>query len=163
MRNNPVEALLTLQPSLRKFLGDFDVAQPVKIRPVDLYVSAGHRQAGIVLVGDAYATSCPAAGTGCNKVFTDVERLCNVHIPRWLASGGMDASKVAAFYDDEVKVVCDAASTAKAYYLRSLSTEAGLTWHARRWGRFLLRLSMGSVRQVRGRLPQSATQKAATF
>ena len=46
----------------------------------------GRREAGVVLVGDAFATSCPAAGTGTGKVFTDVERLCNVHIPRWLAT-----------------------------------------------------------------------------
>ncbi len=72
-------------PGLRKLIGEFEVLEPVKIRPVDLYVTHGHRQAGVVLVGDAFATSCPAAGTGSNKVFTDVERLCNVHIPRWLA------------------------------------------------------------------------------
>ncbi len=163
MRTVPDEAMLTLQPSLRKFLGDFEVPQPVKIRPVDLYVTNGHRQAGIVLVGDAFATSCPAAGTGCNKVLTDVERLCNVHIPRWLAAPGMDADKIATFYDDKVKVDCDAASTAKAFYLRSLSTEAGLAWQARRWGRFIVRLSVGSARQVRGRLPSALERKAASF
>jgi 2-polyprenyl-6-methoxyphenol hydroxylase-like FAD-dependent oxidoreductase len=163
MRTTPVEALLELQPSLRKFLGDFAIPQPVRIRPVDLYVTSGHRQAGVVLVGDAFATSCPAAGTGCNKVFTDVERLCNVHVPAWLASPGMGEEKIADFYDDEVKVDCDAASTAKAYYLRSLSTETGLTWQARRWGRFLVRLSVGSVRQARGRWPSALDRKAASL
>src|SRR6202011_2045269 len=54
----------------------------------DLYVSAGHRQAGAVLVGDAFETTCPVTGTGSDKVFTDVERLCNVHIPAWLAIDG---------------------------------------------------------------------------
>ncbi len=88
MRDAPVEALFALMPGLRKFIGQIAVPDHVKIRPVDLYVTDGHRQAGVVLVGDAFATSCPAAGTGCNKVFTDVERLCNVHIPRWLASDG---------------------------------------------------------------------------
>ncbi len=99
-------------PGLRKLTGDFEVTDFVKIRPVDLYVTTGHRQAGIVLVGDAFATSCPAAGTGCNKVFTDVERLCNVHIPRWLATRGMGEDKIAAFYDDAVKTACDAAFAA---------------------------------------------------
>ena len=86
-----------------------------------------------MLVGDAFATSCPAAGTGCNKVFTDAERLCHVHVPRWLAEPGMGAEKIAAFYDDEVKLECDAACLAKALYLRSLSIETGAAWHARRW------------------------------
>jgi hypothetical protein len=55
---------------------------------------------GSVLVGDAFASSCPAAGTGSNKVFTDVERLCNIYIPRWLATDSMGEEKISAFYDD---------------------------------------------------------------
>ena len=81
MRSAPVEALLELMPGLGKLLGDFAVPGFVKIRPADLYVTKGFAKPGIVLVGDAFATSCPAAGTGTGKVFTDVERLCNVHIP----------------------------------------------------------------------------------
>ncbi|MGE0035278.1 MAG: FAD-dependent monooxygenase, partial [Xanthobacteraceae bacterium] len=162
MRTEPVSALLTLQPSLRNLLGEFEIPQPVKTRPVDLYVSTGHRQAGIVLVGDAFATSCPAAGTGCNKVFTDVERLCHEHIPRWLADPGMGVEKIAAFYDDEVKVGCDAASLAKAYFLRALSTETGMAWQARRWSRFIVRLGVGSMRRARGRL-RRLDRQAATF
>ena len=88
-------------------MGDFTVPGFVKIRPVDLYVTKGYRQDGIVLVGDAFATSCPAAGTGARKVLVDVERLCNVHIPRWLATPGMGEAKIAAFYDDPVKQACD--------------------------------------------------------
>ena len=57
----------------------------------------------MVLIGDAFSTSCPAAGTGTGKVFTDVERLCNVYIPRWFATPGMGAEKIAAFYDDPVR------------------------------------------------------------
>ena len=80
----------------------------VQIRPVDLYVTKGYRQNGVVLVGDAFSSSCPAAGTGARKVLVDVERLCNVHIPRWLATPGMGEAKIAAFYDDPVKLACDA-------------------------------------------------------
>jgi O-antigen/teichoic acid export membrane protein len=76
-------------------------------------------------------------GTGAGKVFTDVERLCNVHVPRWLASNGMGEDKIASFYDDPVKQAADRHSLTKAYYLRSLSTEAGLVWRARRWVRFV--------------------------
>ena len=135
-----------------KAIGKGKVLEDGKIRPVDLYVTTGHRRAGVVLVGDAFATSCPAAGTGCNKVFTDVERLCHEHIPRWLADAGMGAEKIAAFYDDEVKVDCDAACLAKAYFLRALSTETGMAWQARRWSRFIVRLGVGSMRRAHGRL-----------
>jgi 2-polyprenyl-6-methoxyphenol hydroxylase-like FAD-dependent oxidoreductase len=111
-------------------------------------VSSGHRQHGLVLVGDAFATSCPAAGTGTNKVFTDVERLCNHYIPKWLSTDGMDEDKIAAFYDDPVKTACDAWSTAKAYHLRSLSTDNALSWRARRWARFIVRAAEGALRQL---------------
>jgi 2-polyprenyl-6-methoxyphenol hydroxylase-like FAD-dependent oxidoreductase len=80
-------------PRLRALIGDVEI-DGVKIRPVDLYVSKGYRQPGIVLVGDAFGTSCPAAGTGCNKVFTDVVRLCKTHIPRWMATAGMESDKI---------------------------------------------------------------------
>jgi len=148
IRHGGQDALFALMPGLRKLTGDVEIGD-VKIRPVDLYVSTGYRQAGLVLVGDAFATSCPAAGTGCNKVLTDVERLCSEHIPRWLASDGMAAEKIVAFYDDEIKRACDAASEAKAYYLRALSTSAGFAWSARRWGRFIGQLGVGALRRAR--------------
>jgi 2-polyprenyl-6-methoxyphenol hydroxylase-like FAD-dependent oxidoreductase len=149
-RQAPEAALLEMMPGLRQMAGEFKVTGPVKIRPADLYVSEGHRQAGVVLVGDAFATSCPAAGTGADKVFTDVERLCNVHIPNWLASEGMGEEKITAFYDDPVKTACDAGSTGKAYQLRSLTLDNGLRWRAERWARFLLRLGQGTWRRLRG-------------
>jgi 2-polyprenyl-6-methoxyphenol hydroxylase-like FAD-dependent oxidoreductase len=162
MRKEPEAALLALQPSLRRQLGEFAIRQPVKIRPIDLYVTHGQRQAGVVLVGDAFATSCPAAGTGCNKVFTDVGRLCDVHIPRWLADPGMSAAKIATFYDDEVKVECDRACLDKAFHLRLLSTGTGPSWHARRWLRFVVGLGVGSVREARGRW-QRMDRRAASL
>ena len=94
MRRTPRETLEAALPRLKRITGEFDVAGDVKIRPSDLYVSSGHRQAGIVLVGDAFELTCPVTGTGTDKVFTDVERLCRVHIPKWLASEGMGAEKI---------------------------------------------------------------------
>ena len=144
MRKTPEPALHALMRGLRKLTGDFTVTGDVKIRPADLYITKGHRQAGIVLVGDAFATSCPAAGTGTYKVFNDVERLCNVHVPRWLASDGMGAEKIAAFYNDPVRVAGEHFSANKAFYLRALSVETGLVWRAHRWARFLGRLGIDS-------------------
>jgi 2-polyprenyl-6-methoxyphenol hydroxylase-like FAD-dependent oxidoreductase len=147
-RQAPEATMLEMMPGLRRIAGEFKVVGPVKIRPADLCVSEGHRQAGVVLVGDAFATSCPAAGTGTDKVFTDVERLCNVHIPTWLATDGMAVEKIAAFYDDPVKTACDAWSTGKAYHLRSLTVDNGVKWRAQRWARFLLRLGRGTLRRL---------------
>ncbi|MGB3274489.1 MAG: NAD(P)/FAD-dependent oxidoreductase [Xanthobacteraceae bacterium] len=149
LRQRPVPALEAVMPSLRRMIGDFAVSGPVRIRPTDLYITSGHRQAGVVLVGDAFASPCPASGTGCGKVLTDIERLCNVHIPRWLTSDGLDAGKIAAFYDDPVKVENDRRSMAKAYHLRKTSIDPGLPWRTERVGRFVLCYGIGRLRRSR--------------
>ena len=148
MRQRPEPAMSSLMPGLGKLIGRAEVVGPVKVRPADLYVTRGYLQPGMVLVGDAFATSCPAAGTGTRKVFTDVERLCNVHVPRWMASDGMGQEKIARFYADPVKVACDRHSFDKAFMLRSLSIDEGLSWQAQRWGRFLGRLAIGAGRDA---------------
>jgi 2-polyprenyl-6-methoxyphenol hydroxylase-like FAD-dependent oxidoreductase len=150
LRERPQETLFSCMPNLRKLLGDFDLASDIEVRPVDLYVTSGHRQPGVVLLGDAFATSCPAAGTGVNKVLTDVERLCSTHIPRWLATDGMGAEKIASFYDDPVKVACDAHSLSLAFYMRSLAIDGGPLWRVRRWGWFVIQLAGGVLWQARG-------------
>jgi 2-polyprenyl-6-methoxyphenol hydroxylase-like FAD-dependent oxidoreductase len=152
MRRMPEATLNASLPRLRNLTGSFKIAGEIKIRPAELYVSEGYRQAGVVLVGDAFATSCPATGTGTDKVFTDVAQLCNVHIPDWLSSDGMGADKIAAFYDDPVKTECDAWSAAKGYSFRSVTIDNGLAWQAQRWARFAVGLSEGTLRRVRNRL-----------
>jgi 2-polyprenyl-6-methoxyphenol hydroxylase-like FAD-dependent oxidoreductase len=152
MRRAPVPTLTTSLPRLRKITGEFEIAGDVRIRPADLYVSEGYRRPGMVLVGDAFQTTCPVSGTGTDKVFTDVERLCNVHIPNWLATDGMAEDKIAAFYDDPEKTACDAWSMAKAYTFRSVSIDNSLYWQAQRWARFAAWLGEGTLRRIRGRI-----------
>ena len=154
MRAQPQDTLFALMPGLRALVGDFTVLDHVKIRPVDLYVTRGHLQPGVVLVGDAFSTSCPAAGSGARKVLTDVERLCNVHIPRWLATRGMGIDKIATFYADPVKRACDRFSFNKAFALKSFSTDRRLRWELRRRVKFV-------VHYVRGKLRRSQTQSTA--
>ena len=57
--------------------------------------------------------------------------------------------KIAQFYDDPEKVACEARCLEKAYHLRSLSIDNGLSWRAQRWARFLARLAQGTLRAVR--------------
>jgi 2-polyprenyl-6-methoxyphenol hydroxylase-like FAD-dependent oxidoreductase len=159
MRTQPQQALFGLMPGLRDMVGEFAVSGQVKIRPIDLYVTHNHRQPGVVLVGDAFATSCPAAGTGARKVLNDVERLCNVHIPRWLQSAGMGADKIAAFYDDPVKRACDLFSIKKAYNLKAFSIDSGASWRLRRWAKFLVHVMRGALR----RFEHSASAQQSTI
>ena len=160
-RDAPAETLLAGMPGLAKLLGAFEIGGPVRIRPADLYITRGHFQPGLVLAGDAFATSCPAAGTGTGKVFTDVERLCNVHIPAWLATPGMGTEKIAGFYADPVKQAYDSFSIAKARSLRAISTDPSPLWAARRFARFAARYALGGVRGMRRPAPRLATTQPA--
>jgi 2-polyprenyl-6-methoxyphenol hydroxylase-like FAD-dependent oxidoreductase len=165
MRRAPEATLYAWLPRLRRILGDFMVSTDIKIRPADLYVTSGHRQPGVVMVGDAFEATCPVTGTGTDKVFTDVERLCNVHIPDWLATDGMGLNKIEAFYDDPVKKACDTWSAAKAHNFRSLSIDNGIYWRMQRWARFLAWLGEGMLRRVSRRLnaaPQFRVQSSSS-
>lgn len=152
MRHAPDATLEAVLPGLQTVTGGFEVTSFVKIRPVDLYQTNHYRRPGVVLIGDAFNTACPAAGTGTNKVLNDAVQLASVHIPNWLATAGMGAEKIGMFYDDEAKREVDEASLQKAYRLRALSTETGMAWKARRWLRRNRRRAVGVVREARERL-----------
>ena len=94
-------------PGLLDMMGEFKVIGPVKVRPADLCVTEGHIQPGIVLVGDAFDL-LPRSG---NRHHQGIHRrgasLQCLH-PAWLATDGMEAEKITAFYNDPVKTACDA-------------------------------------------------------
>ena len=150
LRNAPVETLHASLPRLHRITGPFEARGDIKVRPADLCVSSNFLLPGVVLVGDAFETTCPVTGTGTDKVFTDVERLCNVHIPAWLVTDDMDTDKIAAFYDDPVKKACDAWSSVKAHDFRALTLGNDIYWSAQRWARFLVWFGQGMVRRLTG-------------
>jgi 2-polyprenyl-6-methoxyphenol hydroxylase-like FAD-dependent oxidoreductase len=134
LQREPAKALSEAMPGLAKVLGPFHVSGPVQPRAMDLYSAEGFRRAGVVLIGDAFQTACPAAGQGIIRALTDVERLCRVHVPHWLTTPGMAAEKINAFYDDPLKQACDTQAMHTAHYRRALTTETSLGWglHRRR-------------------------------
>jgi 2-polyprenyl-6-methoxyphenol hydroxylase-like FAD-dependent oxidoreductase len=132
-RAAPMATIFEASPRLRRFLpGTAEVISDVRVRPTDLYVARNHEQPGVVLIGDNFSTSCPAAGTGLNKVLTDVERLCNHYIPVWLASPRMGVDKIHRYYQDPIKRDCDKYSTRLAFYTRSVSIDTTFPWRMRR-------------------------------
>jgi 2-polyprenyl-6-methoxyphenol hydroxylase-like FAD-dependent oxidoreductase len=149
MRKKPAETMNAALPRLRRITGEYSVSSDVKIRPADLYISIGYRQPGIVLVGDAFAATCPVTGTGSDKVFTDVTQLCNVHIPAWLGTEGMSEAKIASYYADPAKQACDSWSMAKAFSFRKVTLDRGIYWRAQRLARFLAWFGEGKVRRLR--------------
>lgn len=161
-RRAPVEILNAALPRLKHITGPFAISGDVKIRPADLYANTGYRRAGIVLVGDAFETTCPVTGTGTDKVFTDVERLCNAHIPDWLATEGMDETKIAAFYDDPVKRACDEWAMETAYSFKSVSIDPDFYWALARRARFLKWLGRGLLRRQFERWRADATAHSSS-
>ncbi len=133
-RQDPKSTLLGVLPGLRSFLPEFDVVGKAQLFVMDLSMVENHRQAGVVLIGDAFQTSCPAAGTGVSRLLVDVDQLCNVHIPNWLATPGMGAEKISQFYDDPVKRRSDEQALKAAHYRRSLTVDTSLPWKLRRGG-----------------------------
>jgi 2-polyprenyl-6-methoxyphenol hydroxylase-like FAD-dependent oxidoreductase len=126
--SDPTAALHAALPQLARVLGSYRVAGPVDARPIDLYAAQDYRKDGVVLIGDVFQASCPATGMGVVRLLTDVERLMNVHLPKWLRTPGMSAAKLSSFYDDPVKRACDAKALHDSEYRRSLSTDPSLAW-----------------------------------
>ena len=57
---------------LPRLLGDYRVTTKIENRVIDLYVADAQPLDGIVMIGDALQSVCPATGTGLSKVLTDV-------------------------------------------------------------------------------------------
>jgi 2-polyprenyl-6-methoxyphenol hydroxylase-like FAD-dependent oxidoreductase len=134
-RDAPEAALREVMPRLEHLTGEFRITGPVKMRPIDLYATTGYQQPGIVLVGDAFGTACPAGGSGARKAIVDVERLCNGHVSRWLATPGMGPEKIATFYEDPEKVDHDSKSLALAYSVKAMALDDSPLYWVRRWAR----------------------------
>ncbi|MBM6584253.1 FAD-dependent monooxygenase [Microvirga sp. BT689] len=135
-RANPERELALLMPRLRGHCPNLSVTGPVEIRSMDLVCTTGYDRDGIVLVGDAFQTACPASGTGMFKVATDVKRLASIHIPNWLATPGMSWSKIKAFYSDPVKRECDNASMRSSLRERAINTDSSIVWSLLRSRRY---------------------------
>ena len=160
-RAAPTETLLETMPELARLCGELKVKGGVAVRPIDLVMAADYRRDGVVLVGDAFRTCCPIIGMGVVKVLTDVDRLCNHYVPRWFATPGLGSDKIAAFYDDEVKRQCDEKGHALSLYARSLATDPGLVWRARRVRNATVRRGLYAVRHAGHRLVAQARSQLA--
>src|ERR1700744_1404005 len=148
LRLAPVKTLHAALPRLKQITGEVSATSEVRPRPADLTINSGYRRAGVVLVGDAFAATCPVTGTGTDKVFTDVTQLCDVHIPAWLVTDGMGEDKVAAYYDDPAKKACDEWAMEKAFSFRSVSIDEGIYWRMPRRARFFNWLRLGLSRRA---------------
>lgn len=145
-RARPAATLAAMMPGLAPILGTFEIVGKPVLRPIALHMIEEPARDGIVLIGDAFATTCPTGGTGVDKVLTDVERLA-AHAPAWLAAGDARAAAIARFYADPAKLACDANARRMIAYARAMALDPGLVWTARRWRNFLAQSVRGWLRR----------------
>lgn len=132
LMRQPVETLREAMPGMFRLWGGMEATSRVEVRVNDLFVATEVHRDGIVLIGDAFQSPCPAAGTGIGRLLNDIDHLCNRHIPAWLGTGGMGAEKIMQFYGDPAKQACDAEAMRLAQYRRALITETSLGWRLHR-------------------------------
>ncbi len=75
----------------------------------------------MALVGDSYQSACPSTGTGLSKVLTDVDVLCNVCVPLWMATPGMGVEKINEYYDNATERAGDSFSLGAALHSREVA------------------------------------------
>lgn len=134
-RARPAATVLDSLPGFARTIGPLEISGPVSLRPVDLVDTIVTPQPGVVLVGDAFRTACPVSGTGASKAMIDVERLCNVYAPKWLAGDVIGPAETAAFYRDREKRASDRHSRKVSLFARRMTLEEGGLWSAVRWFR----------------------------
>jgi 2-polyprenyl-6-methoxyphenol hydroxylase-like FAD-dependent oxidoreductase len=149
LRRTTKSTLLRLMPGLQSYLGDFRVIDQVQNWVMDLSAVEGHLQPGIVLIGDAFQTNCPAAGTGVSRLLVDVERLCTEYAPRWLETDGMGNDKISQFYSDRDKIAADQLSLRMARFRHALTSRNDIRWNVQRRLHFLRRNITHRVDQIR--------------
>jgi 2-polyprenyl-6-methoxyphenol hydroxylase-like FAD-dependent oxidoreductase len=133
LRKEPRLAMERAFPWLQRLLGDYQVTTKIENRVIDLYVADAQPLDGVVMIGDALQSVCPATGTGLSKVLTDVVLLCEEYVPTWLRFNDLSASVIAQFYGDPRKRACDSNSLKAAQYRRRLATDRSpLGWLHRR-------------------------------
>ncbi|WP_375787901.1 FAD-dependent oxidoreductase [Bradyrhizobium sp. Pha-3] len=148
LRRDTRRTLLRLMPGLQTYLGDFGIVGQVHNWVMDLSVTEGHLQPGVVLIGDAYQTNCPAAGTGVSRLLVDVERLCTEYVPRWLETDGVGTEKIAQFYSDHDKLAADRHSLQLARFREALTANTDVRWTMQRKLHFLRRMITHQVDQI---------------
>ena len=73
MSADPMGCLSELDPRLAALFAGGRVVRRCEARGTDLYEVSGHRQAGLVLIGDAFHAPCPASGTGMLRILNDID------------------------------------------------------------------------------------------
>lgn len=157
MAQEPAAVLASRFPGLARHVGPVVPLGSLEQRPISLTRAQGCERDGIVLIGDAFSTSCPTTGTGIRKVLTDVDRLV-AHLPRWLAAPAIDTALIAGFYADPEKVARDRDSLDQSLSGRRLVMDWSPAWRLRRLRSYLRHRGRHALTRLR---PGSGARRLA--
>jgi 2-polyprenyl-6-methoxyphenol hydroxylase-like FAD-dependent oxidoreductase len=155
--SEPERMLRRFLPKLNLMIGEYRVVSKVESGRVDLYRVEGNPQPGVVLIGDAFQSVCPSTGLGLDKILTDVDVL-SMCVSRWLATPGMDADKLADFYNHPRKLASDSRALQRAHNHRNAAIDPSLRW---RIHRLLLHFKWRISASVHPQLRLDATREIA--
>jgi len=145
LTQSPREALGAFFPRISRLVRHLEITSRVEAQSISLYTGCGvPTRPGVLTIGDAYQSVCPATGTGLSKVLTDVI-VAAERIPQWLETPSMGTDKLATFYADPRKLETDATSLAAADHIRDFAIQSSLRWRVHRARAYL---SMAMDRSV---------------
>jgi 2-polyprenyl-6-methoxyphenol hydroxylase-like FAD-dependent oxidoreductase len=131
-RRDPMGELVRTLPSLAETLEGARAIGPVQVRVTDLYTVEQPARDGVVLIGDARRTSCPASGTGVSRVLHDAKLLTATHLPAWFAADRFDAARIGAFYAEPELTALDRNAHQRSLNGRRAATSRSIYWRLRR-------------------------------
>jgi 2-polyprenyl-6-methoxyphenol hydroxylase-like FAD-dependent oxidoreductase len=131
-RNDPLGELIGALPSLADKLQGARPIGSVEMRVTDLYAVDRPARDGVVLVGDARRTSCPASGTGVTRILHDAKLLTATHLPAWFAANTFHAERIDAFYAEPALTALDQNAHQRSLNGRSAATSRSTYWRLRR-------------------------------
>ncbi|MGV7030355.1 FAD-dependent oxidoreductase [Methylobacterium symbioticum] len=117
---DPAGTMRRLMPGLARTYGTVEPVGAIQQRPIDLVEITDPVRDGVVVIGDAFCTTCPAYGTGIRKALSDVTVLASL-LPAWFATPGMDAAKIGSYYAHPEKLAADQRSVGVSLRLRRMA------------------------------------------
>ncbi|GJD55904.1 Kynurenine 3-monooxygenase [Methylobacterium dankookense] len=117
---DPTGTMRRLMPGLARAYGTIEPVGAIQQRPIDLVEITNPVRDGVVVIGDAFCTTCPAYGTGIRKALSDVTVLASL-LPAWFATPGMGAAKIGSYYKHPKKVAADQLSVGVSLRLRRMT------------------------------------------
>ena len=164
LKADPIKVLSRAMPRIATKLQGAVIIRPLEIRIIDLKRMKSPAQDGVVVIGDAFATVCPASGTGMTKMIADVKALTLTYAPRWFATPGLGSDKISQFYADPHKCSADASAFKRSINGRKSVLGETPYWRARRllgrWKRGLERAA-GQLRRPAARPFSISTRRGA--